>query len=144
MPEQANAFPRKHFFLEMFTRDISLEECILDLIDNSIDALVKTKNIDISSVVFKKGESRPPPSSLPRVDVELSDKEFKIAEFYRRRGKTDAALFYYRQVERRHPNTDEAKQATGLNKLSDQELANLNSWLDPDKVLSGDPSPLAD
>jgi hypothetical protein len=40
--------------------------------------------------------------------------------------------------------SDEAKQATGLNKLSDQELANLNSWLDPDKVLSGDPPPLAD
>ena len=32
--------------------------------------------------------------------------------------------------------TDEVKQATGLNKLTDQELANLNSWLDPDKVLS--------
>ena len=34
----AKAYPRKHFFFEMFTRDISLEDCILDLIDNSIDA----------------------------------------------------------------------------------------------------------
>ena len=40
--------------------------------------------------------------------------------------------------------SDEAKQATGLSKLTDQELANLNSWLDPDKVLSYDPPPLAD
>lgn len=37
--------------------------------------------------------------------------------------------------------SDEAKQATGLNKLTPQELANLNAWLDPDKVLSGDPVP---
>ena len=34
----------------------------------------------------------------------------------------------------------EAKQATGLNKLTDQELANLNSWLDPDKVVAADPA----
>jgi hypothetical protein len=37
--------------------------------------------------------------------------------------------------------TDEVKQATGLHKLSDQELANLNSWLDPDKVLGADSAP---
>jgi chloramphenicol O-acetyltransferase len=37
--------------------------------------------------------------------------------------------------------SEEQKQATGLNKLTDQELANLNSWLDPDKVLAADPAP---
>jgi hypothetical protein len=31
----ASAFPRKRFFLDMFTRDIFLDDCILDLIDNS-------------------------------------------------------------------------------------------------------------
>jgi hypothetical protein len=36
--------------------------------------------------------------------------------------------------------TDPVKQATGLSKLTDQELANLNSFLDPNKVLApGDP-----
>ena len=35
----------------------------------------------------------------------------------------------------------EAKQATGLNKLTEQELANLNSWLDPEKMLAADPPP---
>ena len=34
--------------------------------------------------------------------------------------------------------TDEVKQATGLSKLTAQELANLNSWLDPDKILGAD------
>jgi hypothetical protein len=36
---------------------------------------------------------------------------------------------------------DKDKERTGLNKLTEQELANLNSWLDPDKVLSADPAP---
>lgn len=80
MPELANAFPKKHFFLEMFTRDISLEDCILDLIDNSIDALVKTKNIDIASIVLKKGASKPVISALPTVEVEFSDRQFRITD----------------------------------------------------------------
>ncbi|HWL41508.1 MAG TPA: ATP-binding protein [Ilumatobacter sp.] len=38
---KANARPSKDFFVSMLTRDISLEDCILDLIDNSIDAAWK-------------------------------------------------------------------------------------------------------
>lgn len=34
---KAQANPTKAFFVRMITRDISLEDCILDLIDNSID-----------------------------------------------------------------------------------------------------------
>jgi hypothetical protein len=34
---KAGANPTKAFFVRMITRDISLEDCILDLIDNSID-----------------------------------------------------------------------------------------------------------
>lgn len=34
---KANATPTKAFFVRMITRDISLEDCIFDLIDNSID-----------------------------------------------------------------------------------------------------------
>ena len=35
---RANADPTKHFFVEMITRDITLEDSILDLIDNSVDS----------------------------------------------------------------------------------------------------------
>lgn len=35
--KRADANPTKSFFVRMITRDISLEDCILDLIDNSID-----------------------------------------------------------------------------------------------------------
>ena len=34
---KAKANPTKHFFVNMLTRDISLEDCILDLVDNSLD-----------------------------------------------------------------------------------------------------------
>ncbi len=34
---KAQVYPTKSFFVRMITRDISLEDCILDLIDNSVD-----------------------------------------------------------------------------------------------------------
>src|SRR4051794_15467205 len=37
-PRKAKAHPTKAFFVRMLTRDITVSECILDLIDNSIDA----------------------------------------------------------------------------------------------------------
>lgn len=38
---KAAANPTKTFFVRMITRDISLEDCILDLIDNSVDGAWK-------------------------------------------------------------------------------------------------------
>lgn len=38
MLEKANANPAKSFFVSMLTRDISLTDCVFDLIDNSVDA----------------------------------------------------------------------------------------------------------
>jgi hypothetical protein len=37
-PRKADASPTKAFFVRMLTRDITLDDCILDLADNSIDA----------------------------------------------------------------------------------------------------------
>ena len=36
-PQKADASPTKAFFVRMLTRDITLDDCILDLVDNSID-----------------------------------------------------------------------------------------------------------
>ncbi len=36
-PKKANAAPTKEFFVRMITKDISLEDCILDLVDNCLD-----------------------------------------------------------------------------------------------------------
>ena len=44
---KADAYPRKRFFLEMFTRDISLEDCLLDLVDNAVDSFIRGSDQDI-------------------------------------------------------------------------------------------------
>jgi Histidine kinase-, DNA gyrase B-, and HSP90-like ATPase len=36
-PTKVDANPTKAFFVRMITRDIALEDCILDLVDNSVD-----------------------------------------------------------------------------------------------------------
>ena len=48
----ASAEVRKQFFIDMFTRDISLEDCVLDLIDNSIDSYLLKHGISISELIF--------------------------------------------------------------------------------------------
>jgi len=79
--DNASAFPTKRFFLEMFTRDISFEDCILDLIDNSIDALVRTRDLDISAQILTDDNGKPPArSSLPRIDVRCSQKQVTIRD----------------------------------------------------------------
>src|SRR5437773_3924646 len=78
----AKAYPLKHFFFEMFTMDLSLEDCVLDLIDNSIDGLVRARGIDVASTLLNGGvtSSRPASGSLRRIEVSYSDKEFKIED----------------------------------------------------------------
>jgi Histidine kinase-, DNA gyrase B-, and HSP90-like ATPase len=77
----ANAFPRKLFFMEMFTRDISLEDCILDLIDNSIDSLVRQKGIDPARDILKErlGPRQRKPD-LPKVELRLDGKTITISD----------------------------------------------------------------
>lgn len=40
---KANAFPAKSFFVSMLTRDIELADAILDLLDNCVDGILRTK-----------------------------------------------------------------------------------------------------
>ena len=51
MPDYVNASPAKRFFIEMLIRDIRLEDAIVDLVDNSIDSLIRCDNIDLSSLL---------------------------------------------------------------------------------------------
>jgi hypothetical protein len=77
----AKAYPRKHFFLEMFTRDISFEDCVLDLIDNSMDSLLKTNQVDIEQEVLKVGTGTRSSGRIPaHIRVEYSEDQFLIAD----------------------------------------------------------------
>ena len=48
-----NSSPSKEFFLNMITKDVTVESCILDLIDNSIDSHKKKKVGQISKIDIK-------------------------------------------------------------------------------------------
>lgn len=79
-PTYANAYPRKRFFLEMFTRDISFEDCILDLIDNSIDSLVRDRDLDPAKDLFSDKAKRNLPISPNSVDLSLEPKEITVKD----------------------------------------------------------------
>jgi len=82
--EHANAFPKKSFFIQMFTKDISLEDSILDLIDNSIDGLIRTEHLSLSSIsegIFRKGgQLHKPISGLPEIAVDYSQDQVVIKD----------------------------------------------------------------
>ena len=42
MQKKADAMPTKDFFVRMITKDISLEDCLLDLVDNCLDGARRT------------------------------------------------------------------------------------------------------
>ena len=42
--DQAKAYPTKQFFVSMLTRDIKLEDAILDLLDNCLDGALRAAN----------------------------------------------------------------------------------------------------
>ncbi|MDH4185910.1 MAG: ATP-binding protein [Nitrospira sp.] len=64
----AQATPTKQFFVSMLTRDISLADAILDLVDNCLDGALRIangENVDYSQHVIK---------------ISLSDKSFSIQD----------------------------------------------------------------
>ena len=85
MAVAANATPTKRFFVEMITRDISLEDAILDLIDNSIDSFIRTRGVELSAAtlletdlpVLTDKQGKP---VLAAVTVELRSDGFRIED----------------------------------------------------------------
>lgn len=69
--QEFDAFPTKSFFVHMITRDIELEDAILDLIDNCIDGVLRS--IDTT------GESERPYEKY-WANIHISETEFKIAD----------------------------------------------------------------
>lgn len=79
----AKAYPRKNFFVQMFTKDISLEDCVLDLIDNSVDGFIKSRGLRLSVIarrIWEKNGAKIQVSSLPTINVTLSDTSFEIRD----------------------------------------------------------------
>lgn len=80
----ANAHPKKRFFIETFTRDIPLLDCVLDLIDNCIDGLARTGQLKmhtISDDIFGRGSHTVPrKADRPYVRIEFNSSQFRIID----------------------------------------------------------------
>lgn len=72
MVRKAHASPQKEFFIEMITRDITLEACILDLIDNSVDGAIRANKRKNANSTFRDDLSG------YRVDISFSEDKFEI------------------------------------------------------------------
>jgi hypothetical protein len=73
----AAADVRKQFFIDMFTRDISLEDCVLDLIDNSLDSYLLKHKVPISSLIFGPD---PPHVNKGKISVMCTDRHVKVTD----------------------------------------------------------------
>lgn len=76
----ANAYPRKRLFIEMFIRDIAFEDCILDLIDNSIDGYVRSHNINLARTLVDLATGSPEAAPDGSIAVTYSSDEFVIRD----------------------------------------------------------------
>ena len=77
MPE-ANANPEKRFFIDLITRDISLEDAILDLIDNAIDSLIRTRAIDPYQDLIHPEDASD--KTLAEIKIKFTAKQFEIVD----------------------------------------------------------------
>ena len=69
MPAQeVDASPTKAFFIESLTRDLTLEDAILDLVDNSIDGAIQTQALDVSASLLRS----PPTPHSQKVDIDIT------------------------------------------------------------------------
>lgn len=81
MPKQiANAYPRKSFFLETFTRDISLEDCVLDLIDNSVDGHLRAHQITLTPDLLLADSSPHSNGPSAQIAIKYSATRFEISD----------------------------------------------------------------
>lgn len=84
--EKADARPEKGLFLEMFIRDLTLEDCVLDLVDNSIDSLIRHRDLDVSEALLPVsadggGAGRSMDDAEPAtIDIRYDSKHFRISD----------------------------------------------------------------
>ncbi|MGP0071012.1 MAG: ATP-binding protein [Bryobacteraceae bacterium] len=96
----AAADVRKQFFIEMFTRDISLEDCVLDLIDNSLDSYLLRRDISISRLIFGP-DVEIAQKDLGTINVTCTDRQIKVVDscggIPRKRAMDDVFCFGHRE-----------------------------------------------
>lgn len=80
METRVQAAPTKWFFIDMLTRDIALEDAVLDLVDNSIDSLLRMRGIQPSADVFFDGKRPDSPNGKCNLSITLTKEKFTIED----------------------------------------------------------------
>jgi len=88
--EIAKGSPSKGLFIYMLTRDLSLSDCIVDLLDNSVDGISKYRKR--SHAVASNGAKY----KGFNVEIEFTDKEFRISDNCGGIPLTDAKEYAFR------------------------------------------------
>lgn len=76
--EKIEASPSKEFFIDMLTRDITLIEAILDLVDNSIHSVIRSADLDVMRIFV--GKARAKRLQNRSIDVTISETKFRISD----------------------------------------------------------------
>ena len=80
MRDFVDAAPAKRFFVEMLVRDIRLEDAIIDLVDNAIDSLIRTEQLDLPALVAGIGEEAIEFNGSRFVKISMDETEFCIED----------------------------------------------------------------
>jgi hypothetical protein len=78
--DRAQAQVAKRFFIALITRDITLEDAILDLIDNSVNCALREFHFDSSRIGSLIAGANRQSLELREISVHLSDKRFEITD----------------------------------------------------------------
>ena len=79
MPAQeVDASPTKAFFIQSLTRDLTLEDAILDLVDNSIDGAIQTQALDVSANLLHNPPK--PESRKINIDIAIASDSVRISD----------------------------------------------------------------
>lgn len=80
MPE-ALATPQKRLFISLITRDISLADAVLDLLDNSINSAISTQHLGLKTPAdYISLLKRDAAGTTPSVEISFDAKQFKMTD----------------------------------------------------------------
>jgi hypothetical protein len=81
MPDnEALAQPAKRFFIALITRDITLEDAILDLIDNPINSALRELHFDLDRMERLLSNQEGQLGTRPLIDIHLTAENFRIRD----------------------------------------------------------------
>ena len=80
-PSEAQASPEKRLFISLLTRDISLIDAFLDIVDNSINSAIKTEKLTLKSVAdYRKLLGRQAGKKTAEVKISISEAVIEVSD----------------------------------------------------------------